>query len=150
MTAIARLHTCLALLAATLTLPLAEHAAGAGETYYYDCDHVDISVTNRHPSGDPIKVLYVEYWDGWEWVNEGLANKVPNQNVEVSWSDQGLKFLPEGWGPWWRVYFKRQLTGGFFPTYDDTRYQEFDRTNHACEDGDSYSFTVDETSHLAD
>ncbi len=147
MTLTARLRSCLPL-AALLTLPFARPAAATNTAYF--CDHVDISVTNKHPSGDPIKVLYVEYWNGWAWVSEGLENKVPNQNVTVTWNNQNLNSLDEGFVSWWRVYFKRQLTGGWFPSYDDTHYQEFDRSNHPCEDYDSFSFTVDESGQLAD
>ncbi len=129
---------------------------GAGGSARAQCLNVDISVTNEHPSGDPIKVLYVRYarlaFDygagAWvtNWYKEGLDDKVPNQNATVTWHNQDLQ------GMWdlatsWRVYFKRQLTGGVFPTYGDTLYQEFDRTGHACDSDadDSYTFVVNQS-----
>ncbi len=123
------------------------HATQAGEK----CSDIDISVTNRHPSGDPIKVLYVEYWTDWSpvaewhWETEGLDNKVLNPSVTVTWNNQTLEAMYDGEvGTYWRVYYKRQLTGGLFPSYGDTHYQQFERFDHPCEDGDSYSFTVDD------
>jgi len=135
---------CIRTLAASLAV-LA--VAGAAHAYDTECENVDISVTNKHPSGDPIKVTRIAYFLdnealGWEF--EGLANKVPNPNVTVTWNNQDLNWMPENYAASWRVYYERQLTGGWFPSYDDEVYQEFARPNHLCHDGDSYSFTIDE------
>ncbi|MEZ4294698.1 MAG: hypothetical protein R3B70_06955 [Polyangiaceae bacterium] len=109
------------------------------------CANVDIKATNKHPSGDPVKVLYVKYQvnGAGSWYKEDFSDKVPNNGNTVSWSNQDLQNLPEGSGANFRVYFKRQLTSGTIPKYDDTHFQEFTRTGSTCTDGRSYSFTID-------
>jgi hypothetical protein len=138
-----RIRTLVASLASLTVLAV----AGAAHAYDTECENIDISVTNEHPSGDPIKVTRIAYdLDnevlGWEF--EGLGDKVPNQNVTVTWNNQDLGSMPENYATTWRVYYERQLTDGWFPTYGDEVYQEFSRLNHRCHDGDAYSFAIDE------
>ena len=94
---------CIRTLAASLAV-LA--VAGAAHAYDTECENVDISVTNKHPSGDPIKVTRTAYLidsDAVGWKFEGLANKVPNQNVTVTWNNQDLGWMPENYATSWRV-----------------------------------------------
>jgi hypothetical protein len=140
-------------LCAALALPFGAAAlAGApGEAQAINpCSNVDITVDNEHPSGDPIKIVYLKYQvnGAGSFYTEGLDDKTPNNGNQVSWSNQDLGDANEGSGLVFRVYFKRQLTSGFIPTYDDTRYQEFERLANGCTDGRSYFFTVDETGIL--
>lgn len=111
------------------------------------CSNVDVSATNSHPSGDPVKVVYIKYQvnGAGTWYKEDLADKVPNSGNSVSWSNQDLQNLTEGSGAKFRVYFKRQLTSGTIPSYGDTHFQEYDRLNVGCTDGRSYAFTINTT-----
>jgi hypothetical protein len=109
------------------------------------CSNVDITVNNEHPSGNPVKILSLEYQDNGagSWYTEGLADKVPNHGDSAFWSNQDLGDLPEGSGALFRVCFKEQLTGGLFPTYGSTHFLQYDRTGSSCTDGRSYTFTID-------
>lgn len=109
------------------------------------CNNVDISVTNNHPSKNPIRISYIKYQvnGAGSWYKEGFTNSVPNYGVTAKWSNQDLGSFPEGSNAKFRVYFEEQLSGGTFPRYDSMHYQEFDRTGQACKDGRSYTFTVD-------
>ena len=111
------------------------------------CSNVDISVTNNHPSHNAIRITYIKYQvnGAGSWYKEGLNNTVPNYGVTATWNNQDLGSFPEGSNAKFRVYFEEQLSGGLFPTYGAMHYQEFDRTGQTCNDGRSYSFTVNST-----
>jgi hypothetical protein len=134
-------------LAAAPVAVLAVTAAPKDAYAINSCSKVDIYIKNSHPSGDPIKIVYIKYQvnGAGSWYKEGLANKVPNSGNTASWADQDLGSFNEGSAGKFRVYFQRQLTAGLIPTYDDTHYVELDKMSETCTDGRDYHFNVQET-----